>query len=85
VPLTTLLSLLTSKGVDRVDVLKIDIEGHEPPVLRHFLTHAPESMWPAAVISEFKDQTAGDILDLLAARGYQRRETTKLNFILERG
>jgi FkbM family methyltransferase len=85
VPLTTLLALLQSKGVARVDVLKIDIEGHEPPVLRHFLTHAPESMWPQAVISEFKDQTAGDILDLLAARGYQRRETTKLNFILERG
>lgn len=85
VPLTTLLALLQSKGVDHVDVLKIDIEGHEPPVLRHFLTHAPESMWPAAVISEFKDQTAGDILDLLAERGYQRRETTKLNFILERG
>ena len=85
VPLTTLLALLQAKGVDHVDVLKIDIEGHEPPVLRHFLTHAPESMWPAAVISEFKDQTAGDILDLLAARGYQRCETTKLNFILERG
>lgn len=85
VPLTTLLALLQSKGIVKVDVLKIDIEGHEPPVLRHFLTHAPESMWPQAVISEFKDQTASDILDLFAARGYQRRETTKLNFILERG
>lgn len=85
VPLTTLLALLQSKGITRVDVLKIDIEGHEPPVLRHFLTHAPESLWPQAVISEFKDQTASDILDLLAQRGYQRRETTKLNFILERG
>lgn len=85
VPVTTLLALLQSKGVTRVDALKIDIEGHEPPVLRHFLTHAPESMWPRAVISEFKDQTASDILDLFAQRGYQRRETTKLNFILERG
>lgn len=84
VPVTTLLALLQSKGVTRVDALKIDIEGHEPPVLRHFLTHAPESMWPRAVISEFKDQTASDILDLFAQRGYQRRETTKLNFILER-
>lgn len=85
VPLTTLLALLRSKDIDRVDVLKIDIEGHEPPVLRHFLTHAPESMWPGAVISEFKDQTAADILGLFEARGYRRRETTKLNFILERG
>jgi FkbM family methyltransferase len=85
VPLTTLLALLQSKGITRIDALKIDIEGHEPPVLRHFLNHAPESMWPRAVISEFKDQTAADILDLFAQRGYQRRETTKLNFILERG
>jgi hypothetical protein len=53
-------------------------------VLRHFLMNAPESMWPRAVISEFKDQTAADILGLFAERGYQRRETTKLNFILER-
>lgn len=85
VPLTTLLALLQGKGIGKVDVLKIDIEGHEPPVLRHFLTHAPESMWPGAVISEFKDQTASDILGLFEQRGYRRRETTKLNFILERG
>lgn len=85
VPLTTLLALLQGKGIAKVDVLKIDIEGHEPPVLRHFLTHAPESMWPGAVISEFKDQTASDILGLFEQRGYRRRETTKLNFILERG
>lgn len=85
VPKTTLLSLLQAKGITKVDVLKIDIEGHEPPVLRHFLTHAPETMWPGAVISEFKEQTAADILALFAERGYRRRETTKLNFILERG
>lgn len=84
VPLTTLLALLQSKGIDKVDALKIDIEGHEPPVLRHFLHHAPQALWPRVVISEFKDQTAGDILALLAARGYRRRETTKLNFVFER-
>ncbi len=84
VPLSTLLALLQGKGISKVDVLKIDIEGHEPPVLRHFLTHAPESMWPGAVISEFKDQTATDILALFVERGYRRRQTTKLNFILER-
>jgi FkbM family methyltransferase len=84
VPVKTLLGLLQERAVNRVDVLKIDIEGHEPPVLRHFLQHAPSSLWPGAVISEFKNQTAGDILALLAERGYRRRETTKLNFILER-
>jgi hypothetical protein len=65
-------------------VLKIDIEGHEPPVLRHLLSHAPQSLWPGAVISEAKADTAADILGLLAERGYRRRQTTKPNFILER-
>ena len=46
---------------------------------------AARELWPGAVISEFKDQTAADILGLFAERGYRRRETTKLNFILERG
>lgn len=84
VPVTTLLALMQERGLGRIDVLKIDIEGHEPPVLRHFLTHAPEAMWPGAVISEFKEETAGDILDILRACGYRRRKTTKLNFIFER-
>lgn len=85
VQITTLHALLLQQGIAKVDVLKIDIEGHEPPVLRHFLTHAPESLWPRAVISEFKDQTASDILKLLSDCGYRRRSTTNLNFIFERG
>lgn len=84
VPVTTLLALLQSRGLTKVDILKIDIEGHEPTVLRHFLAHAPEALLPLAVISEFKDRTAQDILHLFAERGYRQRETTRLNFILER-
>jgi len=84
VPVTTLLALLQSRGLAKIDVLKIDIEGHEPTVLRHFLAHAPETMLPLAVVSEFKDRTAQDILRLFAERGYRQRETTRLNFILER-
>ncbi len=85
VPVTTLLALLTERGIGHLDVLKIDIEGHEPPVLRHFLTHAPEALWPRAVISEFKEQTASDILRLLVDCGYKCRKSNKLNFIFERG
>ncbi|MDB5525327.1 MAG: FkbM family methyltransferase [Rhizobium sp.] len=85
VQLTTLLALLQSRGIASVDVLKMDIEGHEQTVLRHFLEFAPEALWPRAVISEFKDSTQDGILALLTARGYRRNETTKLNFIFERG
>jgi FkbM family methyltransferase len=84
VAVTTLLALLQSKGVDSLDVLKIDIEGHEPPVLRHFLTHAPESMWPGAVISEFDHRWAAEIGALCTGHGYRLRQTTKRNLLFER-
>lgn len=84
VEVTTLLGLLDRLGVDRIDVLKLDIEGHEPTVLRHFLAHAAPHLLPRAVIAEFKPDTAQPILDLMQQCGYRRRETSKLNFIFER-
>lgn len=84
VPVVTLTALLDRCGVTSVDVLKLDIEGHEPAVLRHFLTHAPDSLLPRAVISEFKPDTQTEILALMRGRGYVPRETTRMNFIFER-
>lgn len=84
VPLTTLLALLRARGIERVDALKIDVEGHEPPVLRHFLTHAPESMWPPLLISELHPGPAAEIEPLLAERGYRRVRSTRLNGVFER-
>ena len=84
VELDTLLHLLQARGVTRVHALKIDIEGHEPPVLRHFLENAPATLWPDLVITEFKAETAPMIEALFTTRGYRRRTTTRLNFIFER-
>ncbi len=83
VPVDTLLHLLQSRGIERVDALKIDIEGHEPPVLRHFLANAPASLRPGILITEFKAETAASLEQLLRDTGYRRRETTRLNFIYE--
>lgn len=84
VPLDTLLNLLQSRGITRVHALKIDIEGHEPPVLSHFLQHAPPSLWPDLVVTEFKVETAPAIEAMFTERGYRRRSRTQLNFIFER-
>ncbi|MDA8646659.1 FkbM family methyltransferase [Porticoccaceae bacterium] len=83
VQLMPLITLIEKYKLRKIDALKIDIEGHEPTVLKHFLTNAPQSLWPKLVISEFKHQTAKDILELFKERGYRQRTTTKLNFILE--
>ena len=78
-----LLTLIDKYKLSKIDALKIDIEGHEPTVLKHFLTNAPQALWPKLVISEFKHQTATDILEIFKEKGYRQRTTTKLNFILE--
>ena len=84
VQLTTLTALCSRHAITKIDALKIDIEGHEVPVLTHFLMTAPETLCPQVIISEFKDQTAKEILELLSARGYQRTYQSKLNYIFER-
>lgn len=84
VPVTTLTALLHDRQVERVDLLKIDIEGHEPPVLRHFLLHADSALWPRTVIAELKAQTAAEVLALFEQRGYRRQAALRRNVILER-
>lgn len=84
VPVTTLTTLLADAGVTSVDVLKLDIEGHEPTVLGHFLEHAPDSLLPRVVISEFKHDTQAAIVALMRKRGYESYRKTRMNFMFER-
>lgn len=84
VKLTTLTALCSQLGISKIDALKIDIEGHEIPVLMHFLTTAPATLWPKAIISEFKTQTAKGIVELLTASGYVCTYKSALNYIFER-
>lgn len=84
VPLKTLLGLLQEHGVTKVDVLKIDIEGHETPVLRHFFSHAPRTLWPRLAITESRREIAGQIGSLFAQCGYRQVLATALNVAFER-
>ncbi|WP_162932318.1 FkbM family methyltransferase [Solimonas sp. K1W22B-7] len=84
VPVDTLANLLAERGVTRVDALKIDIEGHEPRVLGHFFRHAAPTLWPRALLTEFKADTGPEILRILQAAGYRRTRITRLNWLFER-
>jgi FkbM family methyltransferase len=70
-------------GLARVDVLKIDIEGQEGPVLEAFFAAAPRTLWPAAIVIEAGH---GDLaLPGPAAcrhHGYEARATTRMNALL---
>lgn len=79
-----LLDVVREAGLDRIDALKIDIEGHEEPVLRGFLADAPDHLRPHMIIIEAQRGARTPALVLLEANGYQTVGRTRMNAILTR-
>jgi FkbM family methyltransferase len=81
-----LLDLVREAGFPRVDALKIDIEGMELPVLRHYLGHAERALWPRLVVLEARPGARGEeetpALAHLRGLGYEVQERTRLNAVL---
>lgn len=82
VPGRTLLEILQTAAVSRVDAMKIDIEGFEVPVLEAFYQSAPRSLWPRWVIGEIVGQGGEPLKRLLIGQGYRLERCTKMNGIL---
>ncbi len=81
-----LLELARSEGIDRIDAMKLDVEGAEDLILEPFLREAPVSLHPRLLIVENgTDQWQIDLPALLEQHGYRRIGTTRLNLIFERG
>ncbi|MGB3409342.1 MAG: FkbM family methyltransferase [Jannaschia sp.] len=83
-PLTTILS---EAGIERIDALKIDIEGHEDAALVPFLKQAPDPMLPARIVIE-RAGPDGDYPGCVAEfsrLGYRRVGQTRNNSMYERG
>ena len=78
----TLLEILESAGVEKVDAMKIDIEGMEVPVLEAFFEKAPRSLWPGFIVGEIVGENGEPLKRLLLSRGYQLQSSTKMNGIL---
>ncbi|KQT53646.1 FkbM family methyltransferase [Methylobacterium sp. Leaf456] len=85
VPAVTLLSLCRSEGIERIDAIKLDVEGAEDLILEPFLREAPESLRPALLIVEDgTEQWQMDLPALLEGYGYRRISRTRLNLVFER-
>lgn len=82
VPGITLHDILREARVDRVDAMKIDIEGFEVPVLDAFFRDAPRTLWPRLVIGEIIGEGGVPLKELLVGRGYRIERCTKMNGIL---
>jgi FkbM family methyltransferase len=79
-----LLDLVREAGFPRIDALKIDIEGMELPVLRHYFVHAHRALWPRLVVIEARHGEETPALAHLRALGYETEERTRLNAVLQR-
>ncbi len=81
----TLLGLLTEKNINRIDGMKIDIEGHEEAVLIPFLEQAPENLLPRLIVIENNyNKWERDLLALAETKGYVSQTITRMNVILEK-
>ena len=80
-----LLQVFDDCGVDRPDVLKIDIEGAEDLALLPFLVHAPEARLPRRLIVENSDHLwKGDLRAAFGERGYVVQRRSRLNTVYAR-
>jgi FkbM family methyltransferase len=87
VPSLRLWRILGDAGIDRVDALKIDVEGFEDRVLTGFFREAPSSLWPRAVVIEHlsRNEWQDDCIADMRARGYTEAGRTRSNTLLLRG
>jgi FkbM family methyltransferase len=84
VQLRTLLSVVRDARADHIDIMKIDVEGHEDKVLPPFLRDAPQSLWPGLIIIEHLQRALWrpDCIAGALARGYGIVKTTRNNTFL---
>ncbi|HRJ68504.1 MAG TPA: FkbM family methyltransferase [Beijerinckiaceae bacterium] len=86
VPARRLLSILRDEGFDRLDAIKLDVEGAEDLILETFFAKAPEKLYPGLIVIErAPDRWQVDLPSLLVAKGYRLIAETRNNFVFERG
>lgn len=78
-------NILQDNGIEKIDAMKIDIEGAEDRALFPFFEAAPESLFPSILIMENSPgQWQRDLPGLLKQKGYRIMQTTRMNVIWEK-
>jgi len=85
VRLRRLAGLLAENGIDKVTIMKIDVEGYEDRVLPPYLAEVDPDRWPRAIIIEhvYRRGWRLDCVRLCQSRGYRIVATSNNNTILE--
>jgi FkbM family methyltransferase len=67
----TLLSIVTEEGFERIDAIKLDVEGAEDLILEPFFRDAPKTLWPSLIFLEYApERWSLDLSAFLTERGY---------------
>ncbi|MBO6763381.1 FkbM family methyltransferase [Maricaulis sp.] len=84
VAMRPLQAVLEEAGIARVDVMKIDIEGYEAPVLEAFFARAPRTLWPGMILIETRHEAAihDGAAGLCLAQGYTLARQMRQNAVL---
>lgn len=79
----SLSAILVDAKFDRIDAMKVDIEGHEFETLSVFFRDAPRALHPALIILETSHASEDNSAEALLRRlGYRVRLNTRRNAVL---
>ncbi len=85
VPAKALANILAEEGFERIDAMKLDVEGAEDLILEPFFQDVPPALWPQLLLIEFIPQRwTMDLPALLETIGYQPVLRTKHKAAFER-
>ena len=87
VEMKTLLEIVRSHGLRRIDAIKVDVEGHEDRVLGPFLDGVSDSLLPGVIVAEhsWSENWNCDWMASARQRGYREvKRTRNHNVILMR-
>lgn len=82
VAMRPLADLVIEQQLDHIDVMKIDIEGHELQALEPFFETADPALWPQKILIEVGREHTSPAMGLCLARGYRLQKATKINAYL---
>ena len=84
-PAKTLLQLVREEGFERLDAVKLDVEGAEDLILEPYLREAEPALLPRFLLIEAAEgHWQVDLPALLGARGYRPVARTRMNLAFER-
>lgn len=81
VPVTTLAAFVSEQGIERIDAMKIDVEGHEQAILGHFFRHANRGAFPGVLVCETLEKGKSPLRQLLESVGYRQLARGRMNTV----